>query len=30
MLDAEGVTATVGAIFGGRLTVTELDPDVLL
>jgi len=30
MLDADGVTTTVGVVFGGRLTVTKFDPDALL
>jgi hypothetical protein len=30
MLDAEGVTATVGVILTGAVTVTEADPDATL
>jgi hypothetical protein len=30
MLDAEGVTVTVGVVLVGVVTVTVLDPDALL
>jgi hypothetical protein len=30
MLDADGVTVTVGVVFAGVVTVTEFDPVALL
>jgi hypothetical protein len=30
MLDADGVTVTVGVVFAGAVTVTEFDPVALL